>query len=149
MSEFELIIKKFVADTVRWAFKPPAKPGPFTITVRGEESEDGLRKNITDITFPEIATGNPDGVEKRRFNIEDSSGNVIFAETEYPWDAPAPQVIGVKLAHGVEVNLSIIDIDQAGNESEAQIHTFTPTDVTAPAKPGEFSMAVTGEVEEP
>jgi len=151
MTDFEWIVKRFVADLVRWATHAPAKPGPFVITVTGEQSPtegEPMRKNITDIAFPALPPDNPDGVVKRRFSIvETGSQTVIFPEQDFAFDTPG--VVGVKLAQGIEVMVSIADMDQANNLGEAQEQPYTPSDVTAPAKPGEFGFTVTGEVDEP
>lgn len=51
----------------------------------------------------------------------------------------------VKAEQGAEVILSLVDIDDAGNRSEAAVVTFTATDTIPPAKPGEFGVSLVRE----
>lgn len=44
-----------------------------------------------------------------------------------------------------EVTVSLVDIDDAGNRSEASVATFTLLDSVAPPAPGELGIQVTGE----
>ena len=150
----EAIVKVFLANLIRWALTPPSKPGLFKLVVTSESSELSptgvpLKKNITDITLPVIADGNPEGVATRRFKIETTATppEVVMAEADYPFDQGP--FIGVKLTQGVEIKFSLIDIDQAGNLSPVDEYVFTPSDVTAPGVPGAFKTVVTGEVDEP
>ena len=107
-----------------------------------------MRKNITDITLPPLAADNPDMVVTRRFGITETVGGTeVFATTDFNWDFTT--IVGVKLAQDVEIQLRLVDIDQAGNESEPQEEAYTPSDQTAPAQPGSFQLAVTGVVDEP
>jgi len=51
----------------------------------------------------------------------------------------------VKAEQGSEVVLSLVDIDDAGNRSEAATVTFTATDTIPPARPGEFGVSLVRE----
>jgi hypothetical protein len=47
---------------------------------------------------------------------------------------------------GAIVELSLVDVDDAGNRSDASVLTTSLTDTIAPAKPGDLAMVVTAEV---
>lgn len=53
---------------------------------------------------------------------------------------------GLKFDDGAEVELHLVDIDDAGNTSPPAIHRFTATDTIAPAIPGGFGVALVGEL---
>ena len=101
-----------------------------------------MRKNVTVVTMPALADGNPEGVVLRKFTA--TSTDLSFSQ-----DLPVPgdSSVTVQLAQGVEVTLKLVDVDQAGNMSQPSVYTFTPTDVTPPSMPGPFQMTVTGEVD--
>jgi hypothetical protein len=147
----EPIVRRFLAELIRWALKPPAQPGLFKLSVTGEElTGDGkggfeMRKNITVITMPALTDGNPEGVATRKFTVNATDGSFTFGQD---FTVPSDYSVTVKLAQGVEVTLALTDVDQAGNNSAPRTMTFTPSDVTPPSQPGEFQMTVTGEVEE-
>lgn len=167
----EQILRKFLADIIRWALNPPDQPGLFKLKVRGETltvsgqtytlHDDGsvtisgevkvMPKNITDITFPALAAGNPQKVNIRRFKIETTATppEVVFPEQDFtvPSTDPTDIVVSdVLLTQGVEIKLTLVDIDPAGNLSVARELVTTPTDQTPPSQPGEFQMVVKGEV---
>src|SRR3954463_16159222 len=100
----ESIVKRFVADLVRWALHPPTQPREFLIRVTGEE----MRKNVTEITLPPLAEGNPEGVVKRQLTVVGTAeGSVpLFDAAISPSE---PQTVVVKLPQGVEVKLSLVD----------------------------------------
>lgn len=137
-----LAFKTFLAEAVKWALSPPAKPGPFALVVSGDDNM--ARANITTITLPPVAAGNPDGVVRRDFLVTPTGSDPIFNHAY----APGEEVpVTLKLVQGTEYTLSLTDQDQAGNHSPSRTLTFVPTDVTPPAEPGSFQMQVTGEVE--
>lgn len=152
-----LAFKTLLAEAIKWALSPPSKPGAFALTVLGEVvdfplGEPLMKKNITTITLPAVKDDgsnlNVEGVVTRKFNIK--SGDAVLFDQALPLAPGKDNVdpIVVKLPQGVETTLTLIDVDQAGNESEADIFVFTPSDVTAPSKPGSFAMTVSGEVDE-
>jgi hypothetical protein len=153
----EPIVKRFLAELIRWALKPPSQPGPFKLKVVAEEFKVGgvtyvdsiptgeitiMKKNVTVITMPALPEGNPEGVVTRKFTV--NSTDLTFSQD---FTVPSDYVVTVKLAQGVEVTLSLTDVDQAGNNSVPRTYTFTPSDVTPPSQPGEFQMVVTSEEE--
>ncbi len=142
------IVKVFIHDLVEWAYTGPSQPGQFTITVTGEESTGASMPmaNRTLITLPPIASGNPEGVAKRQFEIvATDSSYVPFKLVDRAWDDVS--VVEVMLIQGTEVTLKLTDFDAAENASPLDDYTFTPTDVTAPSKPGPFNIEVAGETE--
>lgn len=142
----ETIVKRFLADLVRWCQTPPKQPGDFLIRVTGEDHM--AMKNITEITLPALPDGNPEGVVRRDFIITQTGDNTqVFNHAWAPGELPNNTVV-VKLTQGVEVKLSLADSDAAGNKSLPRELIFTPTDVTPPSEPGAFQMKVTGEVNE-
>jgi hypothetical protein len=136
----ESIVRRFLAELIRWALRPPTQPGFFKLSVVGENA---MRKNITVVTFPALADGNPEGVVTRRFLVTTGAGVLHTGDYTVPTSP-----VTVNLPQGVEVTLSLVDIDQAGNESSPRLFTFTPSDVTPPSQPGDFGLLVTGEVDE-
>lgn len=60
-------------------------------------------------------------------------------------DAGPPSFDVTVLEGQTGVELSLVDVDNAGNESAARTFTFDSTDTQAPAQPGEFSVTPMGE----
>lgn len=143
-----LAFKTLLAEAIKWALSPPSKPGPFALTVIGEHrvpnGVDMARANVTEITLPAVPEGNPDGVVRRDFTIKATGAEDFLFNHAYTPEESVPAIV-VNLVQGVEVTLSLVDQDQAGNKSEPRTFTFTPTDVTPPHMPGEFTMKVSGE----
>lgn len=143
--ELVLAFKTFVCKLVQWALSPPSKPGPFTIEVTGEEA----MKNITTFTLNAFnataATANPEGVAKRRFSVVNTAGSIYANDFDVAPDQNGQMRVTISIPQNVETIATLIDIDQAGNESSPQTHTWTPTDVTSPHQPSAFSIEVTGE----
>jgi hypothetical protein len=48
----------------------------------------------------------------------------------------------IKAGQGDEVTLSLVDVDDAGNRSQAAVVTFQATDTIPPATPGEFGVSL-------
>lgn len=46
---------------------------------------------------------------------------------------------------GADVTLTLVDIDNAGNNSEPAVYSFVATDTIAPAQPGGLGVTLTGE----
>lgn len=67
------------------------------------------------------------------------------AGTPATFSGTATDLGEVKADHGAEVILSLVDIDDAGNRSEAAVVTFTATDTIPPSKPGEFGVSLVRE----
>lgn len=152
MNRLEQSLKTFLAELIRWALRPPAQPGTFALVVTGEEvtgsGEIIMRKNITTITLPEVAAGNPEGVKVRKFSVVSGADSLFAQDLPLADGAVNVDPVVLKLPQGVETVLTLIDVDAAGNESKPDVFTFTPTDVTPPSMPGAFQMSVSGEVDE-
>lgn len=55
------------------------------------------------------------------------------------------EVAGFSGADNAAVEVSLVDVDDAGNKSEARVQTFTLVDNLAPPVPGEIGLQVTNE----
>lgn len=112
-----------------------------------------MRKNVTEISFEDLPTkqdGSPnrDDVTQRKFTAT-SNGVTFFEKIQDVLEGESNvEKFTVNLAQGIEVTLSLQDIDAAGNMSPTADVTFIPKDVTAPAQPGTIQMNVLGEVDE-
>jgi hypothetical protein len=53
---------------------------------------------------------------------------------------------GLKFDDGADVEMSLTDIDDAGNESPPAIHRFTAKDTIAPGIPGGFGVTLVNEI---
>lgn len=62
-------------------------------------------------------------------------------------DVAATEVVGDELVgeQGASVSLSLVDVDDAGNRSEASVLSVVLSDTFPPAKPGEMGVIATGE----
>lgn len=52
----------------------------------------------------------------------------------------------ITVPQDVEVTLTLVDVDDAGNKSEPAEVTFVSADTIPPAKPGEFGVTIVREV---
>lgn len=93
-----------------------------------------------EVVLPPLEAGHD--VAVRRLTVNGVSQDV---------DPSADVVGGFEGPQDSEVAVSLIDLDDAGNESQAREMTATLVDSFAPAVPGELTLRVTGErtVEEP
>lgn len=73
------------------------------------------------------------------------AGIAGIAGTPVTFAGNATDLGEVKAEQGSEVVLSLVDIDDAGNRSEAATVTFTATDTIPPARPGEFGVSLVRE----
>ena len=115
--------------------KPLPIPGEMSIRVTGE-SEMGL---IFVVEIP--AEPDTDVVNRRLTCSFDNKADQVL-------DIPGRDAATTDEMHGDQDatgTLSLINIDDAGNQSEARVQTFVLTDTIAPAKPGEMQVRVTGE----
>lgn len=71
-----------------------------------------------------------DGVEEKQVDLP---GNCV-------------KIGGLKFHEGCSVNLTLWDIDDAGNSSPPASYSFTAKDTIAPPAPGGFGASITGEV---
>lgn len=67
----------------------------------------------------------------------------VQSTTEYP--APAASFSEVSASHGDQVVLTLVDVDEAGNESAPAVVTFTAADTLPPSQPGEFGVSLVRE----
>lgn len=80
-------------------------------------------------------------VVKRRLTVT-VNGEVLSA-TEH--DGNATSFGEVKVAQDASVVVSLVDIDDAGNESQPGVFEFTATDTIAPSQPGSLGVTLVRE----
>lgn len=113
----------------------PPMPGPLRLTVISED-RDMLQFKLV---LP--APGAPD-VVSRELSVKVGEGDAVVQ----PLAPDALEVVGFEGADNAVVAVSLVDIDDAGNRSEAREQQFTLTDTIAPPQPGEIGLQVTAEV---
>lgn len=109
------------------------KPGLVFISFR--QGEDGMLKFVLVLPAP----GAPDVVVREvKFSVGDQAFDLTLAgdllETPEMSGNDNDQVVG-----------TLVDVDDAGNKSEAREFTFTLVDTLAPPQPGELGFKITGE----
>jgi hypothetical protein len=120
-------------------FLGPPMPGPVKLFVRSEEPMSVL---VFSLSLP--PAGAPD-VVKRELSIK--IGDAAPTVTEL--DGGQVLVEGLRGPQDAALEVSLIDIDDAGNRSEARVQQFALKDTVAPPEPGEMSLKVTGEEADP
>jgi hypothetical protein len=129
-------------EAVRGVIFSASRPGFPVFVQTNEVKESSVKKQVYKCTLPAVVT---DAV-RRELSVAYDGGTPTVtpiadvATTEVP-DA-------VKAAVGVAVHAELRDFDAADNGSEPSVLDFVVADVIAPAKPGEFGVTATGEVEE-
>lgn len=114
------------------------KPGPVKVQIVGEEPMDVMIYNV------ELPPAVSHDVVARKLTV--AREGVSPVEIDLPKDALL--VENLTGPQDSVVTLSLVDIDDAGNESEPSVATFTLVDNIPPAKPGEIAIAIVGEIHE-
>lgn len=128
-------VKASLRGTIRCIQGPPM-PGPLKYQLVQEDS--GMKVQIYDVTLP---TPGAADVVGREFSVKVGEGEAVIT----PLDGTATLVSGIKAERDAIVTLTLVDIDDAGNRSEARVLTFTSADTIAPPQPGEMSVSLVGE----
>jgi len=122
-----------VRGTIR-VYNGPAMPGLMRVSVSNEE-RDML---IFDVVLPAVTVS-----------------DVVSRELTVAVEGQVPETrslagtidvaVGFKAPQDTNVVLTLVDVDDAGNRSEARVQTVVLADTIAPPLPGELGVNVTGE----
>lgn len=123
-------------DSLLYDLLLKSKPGKIYILVTGERAMAITFK----VVLPPVSA--PD-VVKRELSVKIGDADPIFTELA----ADATEVDELEGAQDAEVEVSLVDIDDAGNRSEASVATAVLADTFAPPKPGELGIELTGEID--
>jgi hypothetical protein len=116
----------------------PYQPGPLFVLFKETSMADILKCRVL---FP------PPGVDVDTRELSVSVAGAEPTVKTYPSTASASDEFDVE--QDAEVLLSLVDIDDGGNRSEASQRTVQAIDNFPPAQPGELGFEVTGETEGP
>jgi len=122
-------------------FRVP-KPGLLSIIVTAERQLQ-LGASIVDFLKFKVLVPAADGdVVSRKVSVTTSDGvpQVLTVSGK-----AAAETAEFEVEQGSEVTVEAVNIDDAGNVSEARVQTFVVNDTIAPAAPGELGIEVTGE----
>jgi hypothetical protein len=129
-------------ETIERLIKCGYQPGEVTVTITGERSVEGMADKIQfDVNLPPKAA--PD-VVNRELTVDFGDGNPNVFELSGDENV----VTGLEGDQDSTVNLALVDIDDAGNRSEASTASATLVDSVAPPKPGELGVTIIGETHE-
>jgi hypothetical protein len=122
------------------ALRRPPMPGLINIRAVSEYSEGEL----TMLNFKIVGLDPPGATDvvKRELSVKVNEDDAIVTEIT---DMAATEVGGFAGPDNASVVVTLVDIDDVGNRSEAREQTFTLVDDIAPPKPGEFGLAVESE----
>lgn len=127
------LILRLTAESRRISW--PAQPKPFGI------EEIGLMNSVVIFNVPLPEIDEPHDVVTRELSIY-HNGDPVDVKT-VPFDAA--KVTDLRVPQDTDVELELVDLDAAGNRSEAQWYNFTAKDTVPPKKPKEFSVEIVGE----
>ncbi len=116
-------------------FKRPKCPGLISIRVTSE-GENGMSLNFTVLLPPAGAAD----VVKRELTVAIGTGDPVPKEL-----TTETEVGGFSGNDNDAVAVSLVDVDDAGNRSEARNQTFTLTDTIAPPMPDSIGLRVDSE----
>ena len=129
-----LIVENLVCDLLL-----KSKPGPVGITITGERSEEGMADIIKfSVSLPPKAA--PD-VVNRELTIVIGGGEPDVRNL----DADVNVVEGLEGPQDAMVEVSLVDVDDGGNRSDASVASATLLDTVAPPQPGTLGIEVLGE----
>lgn len=136
MSMFDLFFKLSVSIPQLEKILRLRKPGRVFLVVKSQE-ENGMLKFVLDLPVSSTAD-----VVTRELKVQIAGAEpVVFSLPKEAVESEA--LIG---ADNDAVVGSLVDIDDAGNRSEASEFSFVLIDTIAPAKPGEVNLRVVEEV---
>ncbi len=122
---------------------PSVGPFRFVIAV-SERKENGMDILTYKVGLPESTSGD---VVKKVLTINrstDADGKLKMVETVDL--APKAETVDVEAAEGSQVDLSLVAIDNAGNESSPPVRkTFQANDTVPPELTGEMTVEATAE----
>lgn len=124
---------KFICKLIERITKPP-KPG--IITFLTSEKENGMLKFV--LSLPQAGAAD---VVSRKLTVKIGESELVALELA----ADALESQEFVCADNTVVVGSLVDVDDAGNESPASEFSFVIVDTIAPPQPGEVGVKVTGE----
>lgn len=130
-----------VETLTRKLFPPIERPGLLTFRVTSERSTDMADKLKFVVSVP-AAEGD---VVRRALAVTLPDGSV---QTSQLAGKDAAESDEFEVDQDSIVKVSVVNVDDAGNESEPRVAEFTIKDTIPPAQPGELTVRVTGEVPE-
>jgi hypothetical protein len=123
-------------DSLLYDLLLKSKPGRVQIFVTGE-----IDMAITfKVVLPPVSA--PD-VVKRELSVKIGDADAVVSELA----GDVTEVADLQGAQDAEVEVSLVDIDDAGNRSEPSVATAVLADTFAPPKPGELGIELTGEID--
>lgn len=123
-------------DSLLYDLLLKSKPGKIQIFVTGENDMAITFK----VVLPPVSA--PD-VVARELSVKIGDAEPIVTELA----ADAINVDELQGPQDAEVEVSLVDIDDAGNRSEPSVATAVLADTFAPPKPGELGIELTGEID--
>lgn len=117
-----------------FVYDRPAMPGIITLQVTEETKMLKFK-----LVLP--APGAAD-VVSRELSVKIADADAALIELA----ADALEADGYEGQDNAAVEVSLVDVDDAGNRSEARVQSFTLTDTIAPPVPSEIGLVVTAEV---
>jgi hypothetical protein len=111
-------------------------PVNFTVSLIDKRGKDMLVYRL------EVGPTVDHDVVERRLTVE-VNGELVNEKVFSSLDVDLGELV---FAQGDEVNLALVDVDDAGNVSEPAFIRFTAADTIPPAKPGSFSAVLAREV---
>ena len=128
---------------------PPEPPAPAPVPVvkkiqlgplevRFTAEDFAMSQIVFDVLLP--ALGAPD-VVKRRLSLQIGDAEPVLVPVGLQDEA----VRGLKAPQGANVTVSLVDVDEAGNESEASVTAFEAKDVIPPVRPEAVDIVIVGE----
>lgn len=134
-------INRLAAAVERLIPHQPPRPGILSIRVTSERFTDMADKLKFVVEVP-AAEGD---VVKRKVAVTSPDGTVVELELA---GKDAAETSEFEVDQDATVKVSCVNVDDAGNESEAREQEFVVRDTIAPAAPGELGIRVTGETPE-
>jgi len=113
--------------------KPPKPDGISFLT---SEKENGMLKFV--LTLPQAGAAD---VVARKLTVKVGEADAV----KFDLAADAVESEGFECEDNTEVTGSLVDVDDAGNESAASEFSFVIVDTFPPPQPGEVGVKVTGE----
>lgn len=113
--------------------KPP-KPDGISFLI--SEKENGMLKFV--LTLPQAGAAD---VVARKLTVKVGEADAV----KFDLAADVVELEGFECEDNTEVTGSLVDVDDAGNESAASEFSFVIVDTFPPPQPGEVGVKVTGE----
>jgi hypothetical protein len=134
LDEILLKLNKVLEDIKALKFTLAYKPGSLTLIQTGETMDIISFK----VVLPTVVDAD---VESRELSVKIGDADAVVTAVA----KDAVEVNGLSGPQDAAIELSLVDIDDAGNKSQASVLNTVLTDVFPPATPGELSIQQTGE----